>query len=139
MSLEETRTTRGYLFGRLLAVAERGESYALSRQRGRYQTTAAERLMRRFADHPAETWRTIELALLPSMAWLESNEIRAFYDWKQLLDEITAKFQMNDFDRAGRLDAEFLLGYHCQRSWLKGSVLDRSTKPREISGERTAT
>lgn len=117
MSLEEQRTTRDYLFGRLLAVAEKIEGYALYLQ-GEKRDTTAERLMQRFADHPASTWRTIELALGPYMARLRSSRGPALHVWKTQLDEIAAKFQGDDFTRPGRLDAEFLLGYHCQRAAL---------------------
>jgi CRISPR-associated protein Csd1 len=117
MSLEEQRTTRDYLFGRLLAVAEKIEGYALYLQ-GEKRDTTAERLMQRFADHPASTWRTIELALGPYMARLRSSRGGALHVWKTQLDEIAAKFQGDDFTRPGRLDAEFLLGYHCQRAAL---------------------
>ena len=117
MSLEEHRTTRDYLFGRLLAVAEKIEGHALYLQ-GEKRDTTAERLMQRFADHPASTWRTIELALGPYMARLRSSRGPALHIWKTQLDEIAAKFQGDDFTRPGRLDAEFLLGYHCQRAAL---------------------
>ena len=117
MSLEENRTTRDYLFGRLLAVAEKIEGYALYLQ-GEKRDTTAERLMQRFADHPAATWRTIELALRPYMARLRNSRGGALHVWKTQLDEIAAKFQGDDFTRPGRLDAEFLLGYHCQRAAL---------------------
>ncbi len=117
MSLEEQRTTRDYLFGRLLAVAEKIEGYALYLQ-GEKRDTTAERLMQRFADHPASTWRTIELALGPYMARLRNSRGGALHVWKTQLDEIAAKFQGDDFTRPGRLDAEFLLGYHCQRAAL---------------------
>ncbi len=117
MSLEEQRTTRDYLFGRLLAVAEKIEGHALYLQ-GEKRDTTAERLMQRFADHPASTWRTIELALGPYMARLRSSRGGALHVWKTQLDQIAAKFQGDDFTRPGRLDAEFLLGYHCQRAAL---------------------
>jgi CRISPR-associated protein Csd1 len=125
MSLEEQRTTRDYLFGRLLAVAEKIEGYALYLQSEKRDTTA-ERLMQRFADHPAATWRTIELALRPYMARLQASRGGALHVWKTQLDEIAAKFQGDDFSRPGRLDAEFLLGYHCQRAALN---LKRATSP----------
>jgi len=117
MSLEEDRVSRAYLFGRLLAMAEKIEGYALYLQ-GEKRETSAERLMQRFADHPAATWRTIELALRPSMARLQTSRGGLLHGWKTALDEIAAKFQGDDFTRAGRLDAEFLLGYHCQRAAL---------------------
>jgi CRISPR-associated protein Csd1 len=115
MSLEENRSSRGYLFGRLLAIAEKIESYALYLAKEGRDTTA-ERLMQRFSDHPASTWRTIELALRPYMQRLQSSRPAALYIWKRLLDDVISRFQNDDFTRAGRLDAEFLLGYHCQRA-----------------------
>jgi CRISPR-associated protein Csd1 len=118
MSLEENRTTRDYLFGRLLAVAEKIEGYSLYLQKESRETTA-ERLMQRFADHPAATWRTIELALRPYVARLRSNRGGTLHNWRKLLDDISSKFQGDDFTRPGRLDAEFLLGYHCQRAALQ--------------------
>jgi CRISPR-associated protein Csd1 len=36
-----------------------------------------------------------------------------------LLDDVVSRFQSDDFTRAGQLDAEFLLGYHCQRAALR--------------------
>ena len=117
MSLEEDRITRDYLFGRLLAVAEKIEGQALYLQ-GEKRETTAERLMQRFADHPAGTWRSIELALRPYMARLQTSRGGALHNWRTLLDEITAKFKGDEFTRSGRLDPEFLLGYHCQRAAL---------------------
>jgi CRISPR-associated protein Csd1 len=138
MSLEENRTKRDYLFGRLLAVAEKIEGYALYLQ-GEKRDTTAERLMQRFADHPAATWRTIELALRPYMARLQTNRGGALHVWKTLLDEITAKFQGDDFIRSGRLDAEFLLGYHCQRAAFmkRESPLDSGSGPTDLSDDTT--
>ena len=115
MSLEEDRNSRDYLFGRLLAIAEKIENYALYLAKEGRDTTA-ERLMQRFSDHPASTWRTIELALRPYMQRLQSSRPAALYIWKRLLDDVVNRFQGDDFTRAGRLDAEFLLGYHCQRA-----------------------
>ena len=129
MSLEDHRTKRDYLFGRLLAVAEKIEGYALYLQ-GEKRDTTAERLMQRFADHPAATWRTIELALRPYMARLQTSRGGALHVWRTLLDEITAKFQGDDFTRSGRLDAEFLLGYHCQRA----AFMKRESSPNSGSG-----
>jgi CRISPR-associated protein Csd1 len=136
MSLEEHRTKRDYLFGRLLAVAEKIEGYALYLQ-GEKRDTTAERLMQRFADHPAATWRTIELALRPYMARLQTSRGGALHVWRALLDEITAKFQGDDFTRSGRLDAEFLLGYHCQRAAFmkRESPPDSGSGPADLSDD----
>ena len=118
MALEEDRNSRDYLFGRLLAIAEKIEGHALYLAKETRSTTA-ERLMQRFSDHPSATWRTIELALRPYMQRLQGSRPAALYVWKGLLDDVISRFQGDDFTRPGRLDAEFLLGYHCQRAALR--------------------
>jgi CRISPR-associated protein Csd1 len=138
MSLEEGRISRDYLFGRMLAVAEKIESSSLYLQKESRETTA-ERLMQRFADHPAATWRTIELALRPYMARLQGSRGGALHNWRKLLDDISLKFQEDDFTRAGSLEAEFLLGYHCQRAALTksstASTDDTASETKSIEGE----
>jgi CRISPR-associated protein Csd1 len=116
MALEEDRNSRDYLYGRLLAIADNIEGYALSLSGEKRDTTAA-RLMQRFADRPASTWRTIAMALRPYMARLRAGEKSAGFLVKRerLLDEVTAAFQSGDFANDARLTGEFLLGYHCQR------------------------
>lgn len=120
MALEEDRTTRDYLYGRLLAVADSIEGYALTKAETNRDTMAA-RLMQRFADHPFSTWRTIELALSPYKSRLKSSEQGAGFLWKRekLLDEVQCRFQSDDFANDQPLTAEFLLGYHCQRQALR--------------------
>jgi CRISPR-associated protein Csd1 len=127
MSLEEDRNSRDYLFGRLLAIAEKIEGYALYLAKETRGTTA-ERLMQRFSDHPSATWRTIELALRPYMQRLQGSRPAALYVWKSLLDDVISRFQGDDFTRPGRLDAEFLLGYHCQRAALRWDESKSETK-----------
>jgi len=116
MALEPDRKSRDYLYGRLLAIADNIESYALSVAGEKRDTTAA-RLMQRFADRPASTWRTLELSLRPYMARLRSGERTASFLFKrqQLLDEIISLFKTDEFISDVRLSGEFLLGYHCQR------------------------
>jgi CRISPR-associated protein Csd1 len=122
MALEEDRNTRDYLYGRLLAVADSIEGYAL-KQAGENRDTTAARLMQRFADRPFSTWRNIELALAPYKSRLRSSEKGMGFLWKRekLLDEIQCRFQFDDFTSDHALSAEFLLGFHCQRTALFGS------------------
>jgi CRISPR-associated protein Csd1 len=136
MSLEEDRDSRDYLFGRLLAIAEKIEGYALYLAKDTRDTTA-ERLMQRFSDHPAATWRTIELALRPYMQRLQGSRPAALHVWKSLLDDVISRFLGDDFTRPGRLDAEFLLGYHCQRAALrwgesKGEVKEEANQEPQL-------
>lgn len=127
MSLETDRTTRDYLYGRLLAVADNIENYALTKAEKNRDTSAA-KLMQRFADQPFSTWRTIELALSPYKSRLRSSEKGAgfLYKREKLLDEILCAFNSDDFtDDSRPLSGEFLLGFHCQRQKL----LEKSETP----------
>ena len=114
MALDLDRTSRDYLYGRLLAVAESIEEMALFLAQEKRSTNAA-RLMQRFADHPYSTWRTIELSLVPYRARLETKAPVFLREKKQLLDEINCAFDAQDFVSEAKLTGEFLLGYHCQR------------------------
>lgn len=114
MSLEENRRTRDYLYGRLLALADSLEQWALTEARENRQTNAA-RLMQRFAEHPYTTWRTIELSLGPYKARLGPKSSER----QKLIAEVTAMFDTNDYISDKKLNGEFLLGYHCQREALR--------------------
>ncbi|TEB12458.1 CRISPR-associated protein [Pelotomaculum sp. FP] len=113
MALDESRKTRDYLYGRLLALADSLEQWALQKAGETRQTTAA-RLMQRFADHPYSTWRTIELALGPYKARLGGKSLKR----QNMISEVTAMFAPEDYINDKKLSGEFLLGYHCQREAL---------------------
>jgi CRISPR-associated protein Csd1 len=125
MSLENDRASRDYLYGRLLAVADNLESYALSSNGEKRETTAA-RMMQRFADRPASTWRTISLALRPYISRLKAGERTAGFLFvrERLIDEVTNQFVGSDFMDDSRLSGEFLLGFHCQRQAFRKSEVD---------------
>lgn len=123
MALEPDRTTRDYLYGQLLAIADSIESYALFIADEKPRDTAAARLMQRFADHPFTTWRTIELALRPYMSRLKSGSEKpsAFLRKRErLLDEVSTRLDsIAERTSDAALSGEFLLGYHCQRQALR--------------------
>ena len=120
MTLDPNRKTRDYLYGRLLALAESLEEWALNKA-GEDRPTNAARLMQRFSERPYSTWRTIELALTPYKARLGGKSKKR----QRLIDEVVASFNGNDFTNDKRLSGEFLLGYHCQREFLRpGSTED---------------
>lgn len=119
MALEENRITRDYLYGRLLAIAERIEETALRVGDEKRPTTAA-RLMQRFADRPYSTWRTIELALQPYIQRLQGSRTGFLVNRQKELDLIFSNMSREDFVSEKALNGEFLLGYHCQRqAWKK--------------------
>lgn len=129
MTIEPDRKTRDYLYGRLLALAESLEQWALNTAHENRETNAA-RLMQRFAEHPFSTWRTIELALTPYKARLGGKSIKR----QRMIDEVIASFDGSDFLSDRRLSGEFLLGYHCQREFLRAGS-DASQEPENESLE----
>jgi CRISPR-associated protein Csd1 len=122
MALEENKTTRDYLYGRLLAVAEKLEEIALY-VAGEKRPTAVARLMQRFADRPFSTWRNIELGLQPYMQRLQSSRAGFLVNRKKDLDTIQSLFENDDFTSDKALSGEFLLGFHCQRLALNKDKL----------------
>jgi CRISPR-associated protein Csd1 len=118
MALEENYHSRDYLYGRLLAIAERIEDVALSIS-GENRSTTAARLMQRFADRPFETWRTIELALQPYIQRLRVSRAGFLTNQLKEMDAILALFKHQEFNSKEALSGEFLLGYHCQRQKLR--------------------
>lgn len=124
MALEHDRTTRDYLYGRLLAIAEHIEGRALYLADEKRDTNVA-KLMQRFAERPYSTWRSIELALTPYKTRLRAKRPTFLMEMEKRLDEVSGKFQTQDFLDDQRLSGEFLLGYHCQREELwKGSKME---------------
>lgn len=118
MALEEERSSRDYLYGRLLAVADRIELKALQLAKENRGTTAS-RLMQRFSDRPFSTWKNIEEALKPY-----KDRIRAKYPglldgYEELLDVIHSRILTANYITDTRLTGEYLLGYHCQRQWFR--------------------
>jgi CRISPR-associated protein Csd1 len=116
MTLDPNRKTRDYLYGRLLALAESLEEWALNKA-GEDRPTNAARLMQRFSERPYSTWRTIELALVPYKARLGGKSKKR----QRMIDDVIASFNDNDFLNDKRLSGEFLLGYHCQREFLRNT------------------
>lgn len=116
MSLDRTITERGYLYGRLLAVAELLEKAAQKASSDTERPTNAEKLMQRFSSHPHSTWQTLRKVLDPYIQILIKNKpgLKNYYD--QELESIHDLFDRNDFINDTKVSGEFLLGYYCQKS-----------------------
>lgn len=114
MALDPTRTTRDYLYGRLLAVADHLEERVLRDDDEKRPTNAA-RYMLQFSQRPYRTWRQIHDALTPYILRLDQ---RATF-FKNKMAEITCLFDPDDFKRDNPLTGEYLLGYYCQRQDLR--------------------
>ncbi len=128
MSLERDRTTRSYLYGRLLAVADHLESAAL-RTAGENRDTNAARFLQRFSDAPYTTWLVIEKSLEPYRRRLQANAPGLLYRYTKELEEIMNAFDSKQFTDNGKLEGEFLLAYHCQRAALWEKSPESSENP----------
>jgi CRISPR-associated protein Csd1 len=123
MPLDETRTTRDYLYGRLLAIADVLEERALYKAKEKRATNAA-RYMQQFSQHPFRTWNQIHTALTPYMVRLGG----AHY-YKNQFAQVKGLFNSPDeFTNDKPLSGEYLLGYYCQRQKLLEKKNDTSSE-----------
>ncbi|MCD1261221.1 type I-C CRISPR-associated protein Cas8c/Csd1 [Paenibacillus athensensis] len=111
VALDTTNYDRSYLFGRLLAVADMLEKWALGKED---RETNAARYMHAFSMHPARTWRTIQDSLLPYKAKL-GRKAKSYND---LIDEILSHIPADQFNNE-RLADVYLLGFSSQRHELR--------------------
>lgn len=121
MALDETRTDRDYLYGRLLAIAEHLEEKALYLAGEKRETNSA-RLMQRFSVQPYHTWKNIWESLNPYLSRLQSKRPGFLYNMKNMVGQIHVLFLDGDFEKDLRLSGLYLLGYHCQRLELNQKI-----------------
>jgi len=110
MSLDEKQKDRSYIFGRLLAIAQQIEEYAL-KEAGEKRDTNAERLMHQFKIHPYKTWGIITDKLKPYMSKLGSK----CTNLTELMTRVNSMLPYNEFTSQKKLDDSYILGYYCQR------------------------
>jgi CRISPR-associated protein Csd1 len=121
MSLDETRTSRDYLYGRILAIADVLEERTLSDAEKKRPTNAT-RYMQQFSQRPFRTWKQIHELLTPYLMRLGD---KAVY-YKNLIGQVENLFSPEDFVNNKPLTGEYLLGYYCQRQkmWAKKEKSD---------------
>jgi CRISPR-associated protein Csd1 len=116
--LEENRTDRSYLYGRLLAIADQITDYEL------FQREELER----FARHPASTWLKINTKLYRP----EYRIRRKKYD--DLLQKVICMFAtVEDFTSDEKLEPIYWLAYDLQRGAMGLLPIHRNV------GERSET
>lgn len=118
--LNERNRDRSYLFGRLLAVADKIERDARfdkfkkteNQQKGKYLATNAMRYQSAFAQRPSQTWMRLELKLAPYFVNLEGTKA---IHYQSLIDQIMNQFEELDFNSEQPLNSMYALGFHQQR------------------------
>ncbi len=115
VALDKSAKDRSYLYGRLLAVADRIE-YMTYDAKDNGRITNAKRYMSTFSQRPYETWKVIEENIQPYLAKLDVVK-RKYYE--NLLSEICNLFDIDKFKENKKLDGLYLLGDHSQEDDLR--------------------
>lgn len=111
VELNTQENDRNYLYGQLLAVADRIEYRTYDKERDSSRVTNAKRYMNNFSQRPYDTWKVIAENVQPYMNKLELPERLKYSD---LLDEIYVKFRPGEYENNKRLEGLYLLGFHSQ-------------------------
>lgn len=110
MALDENQKDRSYIFGRLLAIAQEIEEYALYTTNEK-RATNAERLMHQFKLHPYKTWGILTDKLRPYIIRLGAKGA----DLTELMTGVNSMIPYEEFISQKKLDDSYILGYYCQR------------------------
>ena len=114
VALNKECDDRNYLYGRLLAVADRIEYITFIQDGETGRMTNAKRYMSIFSQRPFETWKIIEENLQP---YLNKLKNRRYYE--NLIDDICSLFDVDKFQDNTKLDGLYLLGFHSQSLALR--------------------
>lgn len=120
MDLDKSVTDIQYLCGRLLAVADEIEGWAL-REMSEKRETNAIRMFERFAQNPSKTWGILAKRVNPYQIKLGKMDKSC----KWLLDireEISQKIDPYEFVKIRNLDGRFVLGFDCQKKEIRDEV-----------------
>lgn len=137
--LDTEMRDRSYLFGRLLAVADNLEGYALIKRHDA-TPTAAMRLMQQFSVMPAATWKNLEISLYRCQKILsvQQDTKRFLVSRQKIMDEILILFSQEDFASDTPLEPLFLLGFHHQRCSLLQKKEDKTSSEENGAQEAKA-
>lgn len=114
-----------YNCGRLLAVADAIERYALKLQNEKRQTNAI-RFFSKFAAEPCKTWGLISIKLSNYIERLGKRGKKLY----ELKEEISSKIPPKDFAELKNLDGRMVLGFDAQKNEI------RMNMKKEVGGEQ---
>jgi len=110
LALDETRKEREYLYGRLLAIADRLEQTAMYKaNKSDTRTTNAIRFMSAFSVKPYHTWGILYQQLLPYI-----NQLGGAGYYQSLIDDIMVMLA-DEYEDNSPLSPLYLLGFSAQR------------------------
>ncbi|MBP1549780.1 MAG: type I-C CRISPR-associated protein Cas8c/Csd1 [Oscillospiraceae bacterium] len=112
MAYDKNETDRSYLYGCLLAIADKAESDTF--EKGESRPTNAKRYWNAFSSRPYQTWQIIEEHLQPYLDKL--GNYRTSYEKR--IQEIMNKMDLKEFEDNSKLKPSYLLGYHHYLSYM---------------------
>lgn len=126
VAVDQECDNRNYLYGRLLAIADRVEYRTYDKEDGR--TTNAKRYMTAFSQRPFSTWKNLEEKIQPYYQRLKLGERIKYMN---MLDDIADKFTVENFKCDEPLNGLYLLGFHSQSCDLRNWKGDKEEENNE--------
>ncbi len=108
MAYDPKLNDRSYLYGCLLAIADKAESEAYAAEERNSRVTNARRYWNTFSQRPYQTWGVIEERLRPYLDKLGKSQVK----YNKWIDDIMSRMAPSDYADNRRLDPIYLLGYH---------------------------
>ena len=130
VALDRQENGRDYLYGRLLAVADRIE-YSTYDEKDNGRITNAKRYMSTFSQRPFDTWLVIEQNIQPYLDKLKRDKIKQYYYYQKELDEILNLFEVDTFRKNERLNGLYLLGFHSESYEMRKKKQNTENKDEE--------
>lgn len=118
MGYDPNITDRSYLYGCLLAIADKAESSTYDEKDRESRQTNARRYWNMFSSRPYITWEKIKNNLNPylnKMGYVQRN----FYE--KNFNEVMDKFDFAEYKDNSQLEPSYLLGYHHFMSYMFGN------------------
>ena len=115
MAYDPNCNDRSYLFGCLLAIADKAESDTYDESEKR--VTNARRLWSAFAARPCQTWKIIEERLEP---YLEKDQ-RKMTRYTKAINDIMGRMSPEEFSDNSKLSPMYLIGFHHYNALLWGA------------------
>lgn len=110
MAIDYKDKPRSYLFGCLLAIADKAESDTYEKEERGKRITNVKRYWNKFVSYPYRTWGIIESRLRPYLNKLGPKAIK----YEKLMQTIMTELGVEGFSSPKGLEPLYLLGYHVQ-------------------------
>ena len=130
VALDPNNTKRAYLYGRLLAAADKIERATFNKDERSKRLTNAMKYMERFSQRPASTWQMLQMRLLPY-----EQKMEKYSCYRKLLDEIGSLFKEEDFVSDRPLENEFLLGFYCQNYDIEKRIQEAAARKKQKNAD----